>query len=78
MVVPLLCLRRIMNAKNPTRSKPAMMAPAIMPPFAPAESPPDDPALFGVSAVVVIVAAGPVVGVATPVQVKDPFMPPLT
>ena len=54
------------------------MAPAMMPPFAPAESPLDDLALVGVSAVDVVVAAGPVVGIVAPVQVKDPFMPPLT
>ena len=49
-----------------------------MPPFPPAESPLDDPALIGASAVDVVVAAEPVVGVAAPVQVKDPLMPPLT
>ena len=66
------------ECEDPTRSKPATMTPAIMPPFASGESPPDDPALIDVSAAVVIVAAGPVVSVAAPVQVKDPFMPPLT
>ena len=54
------------------------MAPAIMPPFAPAESPPDDPALIGASVVDVVVVAGPVVDVAAPEQVKDLFVPPLT
>lgn len=67
------------------------MAPAIMPPFAPAESPLDDTALgvsaadVVVAAVPVVVAAGPVfvtvrpvIGAAAPVQMKDPIMPLLT
>jgi hypothetical protein len=40
-----VCFRLVMNAKSPTRTKPETVVPAIMPPFAPGESPPDELAM---------------------------------
>lgn len=63
LVDPAPRFRLVMNAKSPTRTKPETVVPAIMPPFAPGESPPDELAMV----------AGIVVGFASQYKRKTPL-----